>query len=221
MLKQTLSGSWKYKCQVFLHENSCDFGPLGQTGPRTLCFTFWSLILFPLSFSWFYISLSVMWHIGLVQLYVDTAVVMLCGSCWGQWLPGILWCNDPCHHFSAPSSHSRGEMGIWTCIRRNSSWKPHPDGAQLVIGQWLSQILYRKNYWWGEVYRLSSFSVPIAEVHLGKALSTQMLWRGCPVVSCKKWWLMCEYVSPYNREAKLNKGIHISFVSGQVCFMSV
>lgn len=30
--KQTLSGSWKYKCQLFPHENSCDLDPGGKQG---------------------------------------------------------------------------------------------------------------------------------------------------------------------------------------------
>lgn len=32
MFKQTLSGSWKYKCQLFPHENSCDLDPGGKQG---------------------------------------------------------------------------------------------------------------------------------------------------------------------------------------------
>lgn len=39
MFKQTLSGSWKYKCQVFPHENSCDLDPGGKHGPA-VCFFF-------------------------------------------------------------------------------------------------------------------------------------------------------------------------------------
>lgn len=47
MFKQTLSGSWKYKCQVFPHENSCDLDPGGNDGPD-VCFFFQLTFWFPI-----------------------------------------------------------------------------------------------------------------------------------------------------------------------------
>lgn len=67
---------------------------------------------FPLSYALCCLSLpvSVLWHTRHVHLFVESVVVMLCGSCWGQWPLGVLWCNDPCHRLSTPSGQLRREV---------------------------------------------------------------------------------------------------------------
>lgn len=49
--KQTLSGSWKYKCQVFPHENSCALDPWGKQRPSGYFSSPFSLLP-PSSLSW-------------------------------------------------------------------------------------------------------------------------------------------------------------------------
>lgn len=102
MFKQTLSGSWKYKCQVFPHENSCDLDPGGKHGPAVFFFLSaypyyfrFPIPSFPppvshafLSYAHLYLSfpcslslpMSAMWCTGPVHLLVESVVEMLCGS---------------------------------------------------------------------------------------------------------------------------------------------
>lgn len=103
MSKQTLSGSWKYKCQVFPHENSCDLNPGDKRGPLFLLISalphflishslFFSFI--PLSRDFFssspspslFLFLSLSPHLCAVAhrtcpVVVESIVVTLCGSC--------------------------------------------------------------------------------------------------------------------------------------------
>lgn len=130
MFKQTLSGSWKYKCQVFPHENSSDLDPEGKQGPIVsfslsvlslsdlssplvhFMFPVTSSLSLSFTFPAFSRSLpaSAMWHTGPVHLLVDSVVVISCGSCRGQRPAGVLWCNDPCHRLSPPSGQWQGEV---------------------------------------------------------------------------------------------------------------
>lgn len=86
MSKQTLSGSWKYKCQVFPHENSCDLDPGDKQGPFvsfSLSFPPLSdlslpLFLTPLSlhcFSWLSLSST-----SLSFFYISPSLCLHCGT---------------------------------------------------------------------------------------------------------------------------------------------
>ena len=120
-------GNTNVKC--FQRDNSCDLDPGDKHGSapvpslpqHSLPFTFWSLVpsfVFlvtftsplspppppppPLSLSLPPAHVSALWHTRPVHLFAESVVVMLCGSCWGQWPSGVLWCNDPCHRLWAP-----------------------------------------------------------------------------------------------------------------------
>ena len=103
MSKQTLSGSWKYKCQVFPHENSRDLEPEGKQGPivsfplislpllSTLCFPgrLFSPSGLPFPPSLPSLPASATRSTGPVHLLVDGVVVISCGSWRGQWPAGV------------------------------------------------------------------------------------------------------------------------------------
>lgn len=57
-----------------------------------------AILPFPLT-----LPVSAVCHTGPVHLLVDSVSVILCGSCWGRWPAGVLWCNDPCHCLPPPS----------------------------------------------------------------------------------------------------------------------
>lgn len=56
-----------------------------------------AILPFPLT-----LPVSAVCHTGPVHLLVDSVSVISCGSCWGRWPAGVLWCNDPCHCLPPP-----------------------------------------------------------------------------------------------------------------------
>ena len=95
---------------------------------------------------------SALWHTRPVHLFAESVVVMLCGSCWGQWPSGVLWCNDPCHRLWAPPPplHSlKGRKGCKVTARVEAVC------YRSQVRDWTDSDVYCKGELAGQVHRLS------------------------------------------------------------------
>lgn len=124
------------------------FVPFSLSSPSLSDLSFLHAFIFPFIFPAPSHSLShalpfvcLQWHTGPVHLFVESVVVMLCGSCRGQWLQGVLWCNDPCHHLLPPSGQLRGRKGCKVTGQAEMHIrKQNVNGAKLMTGHLLAQI---------------------------------------------------------------------------------